>query len=166
MQAYSDKADVWSLGCILYETAMLEPPFAGSNPLVVASRIVEGVYPPLDGRFSPMLHDVVARCLVVRQEQRPDADGISRLIAPRLLAEIDAASAHRATLTAELAVERERRATAEREASRQQDAMHRLFARAHAAQATPPSLAHAAAAACAGQRAAPRALDGLSLIHI
>lgn len=144
VQAYSDKADIWSLGCILYEAAMLVAPFAGANPLVVASRIVEGSYPPLDGQFSPMLHDVVARCLTVRQEQRPDADGISRLIAPRLLAAIDAASADRAALSAELAVERERRAAAEREAARAKEAMHKIFSRSHALQQ------HAACGAGAG----------------
>eukprot|EP00959_Pyramimonas_sp_CCMP1952_P293773 6144364-Pyramimonas_sp.AAC.2 len=41
-EEYTDKADVWSLGCILYYMLRLEPPFEGSNPLTVASKIVEG----------------------------------------------------------------------------------------------------------------------------
>ena len=40
-EQYGEKADVWSLGCILYQMAMLRPPFGGSNPLIVATAIVE-----------------------------------------------------------------------------------------------------------------------------
>ena len=38
---YTEKADVWSLGCVLYHIIMLRPPFDGTNPLSVASKIVE-----------------------------------------------------------------------------------------------------------------------------
>lgn len=41
-ERYTEKADVWSLGCVLYHIIMLKPPFDGTNPLSVASRIVEG----------------------------------------------------------------------------------------------------------------------------
>ena len=41
---YTEKADVWSLGCVVYHMMMLRPPFDGSNPLSVASKIVEGSY--------------------------------------------------------------------------------------------------------------------------
>ena len=39
-QAYSEKADVWSLGCIIYELMTLKPPFSGNNPLLLAKNIV------------------------------------------------------------------------------------------------------------------------------
>lgn len=32
---------MWSLGCVLYHIIMLRPPFDGTNPLSVASKIVE-----------------------------------------------------------------------------------------------------------------------------
>eukprot|EP00397_Hematodinium_sp_SG-2012_P015384 GEMP01015664.1.p1 GENE.GEMP01015664.1~~GEMP01015664.1.p1 ORF type:complete len:650 (+),score=142.59 GEMP01015664.1:60-2009(+) len=40
-QPYTHKADIWSLGCLLYKMAVMEDPFSGSNPFVVARRIVE-----------------------------------------------------------------------------------------------------------------------------
>jgi serine/threonine protein kinase len=43
-EQYTEKADVWSLGCVLYHMMALRPPFDGTNPLSVASRIVEGSY--------------------------------------------------------------------------------------------------------------------------
>ena len=42
------KADVWSLGCVLYHMLALRAPFDCSNPLMMASAIVEGRYPSLE----------------------------------------------------------------------------------------------------------------------
>jgi serine/threonine protein kinase len=46
-QQYSDKADLWSVGCILYHLIALKPPFNDENPLVLANSIVEGNFKPL-----------------------------------------------------------------------------------------------------------------------
>jgi len=40
-QDYTDKSDIWSLGCIIYELLTLLPAFNGDNPLTVAKNIVE-----------------------------------------------------------------------------------------------------------------------------
>ena len=45
---YTDKADVWALGCILYEMCMLQPPFANKgNILQVGQDIVHAKYDPI-----------------------------------------------------------------------------------------------------------------------
>jgi NIMA (never in mitosis gene a)-related kinase 10 len=43
-QAYSEKADIWSLGCIIYELITFTQPFSAGNPLTVAKKIVDGDY--------------------------------------------------------------------------------------------------------------------------
>ena len=37
---YTEKADIWSFGCILYELLKLKPAFSSNNPLTLASKIV------------------------------------------------------------------------------------------------------------------------------
>lgn len=128
-ETYGEKADIWSLGCILYQTAMLRPPFEGSNPLVVASAIVEGKYPPLNDSYQPLLAEVVSRLLCVEPSERPDVDAVSSLISPVLMAELGRVSKAEHTLRAEVHMERDWRQRHEREASRNKEAVHRLFAR-------------------------------------
>ena len=61
---YNEKADIWSLGCILYELATLRQPFQGENTLTVARKIVEEEYERLDAnKFSPLFISVVQKCM-------------------------------------------------------------------------------------------------------
>ena len=36
---YSEKADVWAIGCVLYQMCTLQPPFHSSNMLALASKV-------------------------------------------------------------------------------------------------------------------------------
>jgi serine/threonine protein kinase len=39
-QKYNEKADIWSLGCILYELIMKKAPFQSNNPLSLAKKVI------------------------------------------------------------------------------------------------------------------------------
>jgi len=39
---YSEKSDIWALGCIIYELAALVPPFYAENQLSLALKIKQG----------------------------------------------------------------------------------------------------------------------------
>jgi serine/threonine protein kinase len=85
---YSHKADMWSLGCVLYQMAMLEPPFTGTNPLAVAQQIVHGKVAPLSNSLSPLLREVCTRLLSVKPETRPDIGELLAMIAPQLVSRL------------------------------------------------------------------------------
>lgn len=108
---YSEKADLWSLGCVLYHMMALRPPFAGNNPLAVASHIVEGTFEPLgsDLPYSPLLMDAVARLLQPDHVLRPSVQELSTLIAPRLLGSLERSLAREDSLKHRLDFERQRR---------------------------------------------------------
>ncbi|KAK9804225.1 hypothetical protein WJX72_002077 [[Myrmecia] bisecta] len=93
---YTEKADIWSLGCVVYHMAMLRPPFEGSNPLAVASRIVEADYPPIADApdlppYSAPLRSLVSRLLTPDPATRPSILDVAAMIAPLLMSELDKA---------------------------------------------------------------------------
>ena len=106
---YTDKADIWSLGCILYQMATGKAPFGSENPIAVTRRVVSGQYAAVDSSFSPLLHEVVRRLLTVDPKQRPDILQVSFLISPLLMAQLDRVNQNALRLEQELHHEQEAR---------------------------------------------------------
>lgn len=61
-QPYGEKADVWAIGCILYQMCSLRPPFHTNNLLALSSKIVGGTYEPLpEGTHSQKVSDTITK---------------------------------------------------------------------------------------------------------
>ncbi|XP_029359695.1 serine/threonine-protein kinase Nek10 [Echeneis naucrates] len=89
-EPYGEKADIWALGCILYQMATLQPPFYSSNMLSLASKIVEAVYEPIEeGAFSERVTDMVRWCLSSDADQRPDIVDVSSRISDLMMKLMD-----------------------------------------------------------------------------
>ncbi|XP_071326606.1 serine/threonine-protein kinase Nek10 isoform X2 [Trachinotus anak] len=89
-EPYGEKADIWALGCILYQMVTLQPPFYSSNMLSLASKIVEAIYEPIeDGASSERVTDMIRWCLSPDAEQRPDIVAISSRISDLMMRLMD-----------------------------------------------------------------------------
>lgn len=86
-ETYDTKADLWSLGCVLYEMCALRPPFSASNHVALALKIRSGRYPPLDSRTercSSELARALGTLLRVDTSKRSSVDDLLRLPHVRL----------------------------------------------------------------------------------
>ncbi|XP_070691003.1 serine/threonine-protein kinase Nek10 [Pempheris klunzingeri] len=88
-EPYGEKADVWTLGCVLYQMAALQPPFYSSNMLSLANKIVEAVYEPVEGPFSERVTDMIRWCLSPDADQRPDIVAVSSSISDLMMKLMD-----------------------------------------------------------------------------
>uniref|UniRef100_A0A3B4XU28 NIMA related kinase 10 n=1 Tax=Seriola lalandi dorsalis TaxID=1841481 RepID=A0A3B4XU28_SERLL len=127
-EPYGEKADIWALGCILYQMATLQPPFYSSNMLSLASKIVEAVYEPIEeGAFSERVTDMIT-CLSPDADQRPDIVSVSSRISDLMMRLMDG------LYTSQNALERR----AERDRKRAQ----RYFLERHKSRMLPPAPHH------------------------
>ncbi|XP_060936435.1 serine/threonine-protein kinase Nek10, partial [Limanda limanda] len=89
-EPYGEKADIWALGCILYQMATLHPPFNSSNMLSLANKIVEADYEPVEeGSFSERVTDMIRWCLSPDADQRPDVVAVSSRICDLIMKLMD-----------------------------------------------------------------------------
>ncbi|CAJ1062953.1 serine/threonine-protein kinase Nek10 [Xyrichtys novacula] len=89
-EPYGEKADVWALGCILYQMAALQPPFYSSNMLSLANKIVEADYEPIkEGTFSGRVSEMIRWCLSPDADQRPDIVAVSSRISDLMMRLMD-----------------------------------------------------------------------------
>ena len=82
-KSYNEKSDIWSLGCIVYEMAMLSRPFKAANYLHLAEKIKLGIYKKVSTRnYSEELENAIQMMLTVDSEKRAKVEEL--LCLPRI----------------------------------------------------------------------------------
>lgn len=64
-EAYNEKSDIWSVGCLIYELAALVPPFEAANQVALALKIKEGRVRRLPSQYSEELNRCIGHMLKV-----------------------------------------------------------------------------------------------------
>ncbi|RLN57703.1 hypothetical protein BBJ29_000432 [Phytophthora kernoviae] len=77
-ESYDWKSDVWSMGCILYELAMLRSPFKseGLNLVGLFQKINKGDYQDIPDVYSEHLRRLVKRMISLTASDRPSAQEV------------------------------------------------------------------------------------------
>eukprot|EP01059_Diplonema_ambulator_P018401 TRINITY_DN3075_c0_g1_i1.p1 TRINITY_DN3075_c0_g1~~TRINITY_DN3075_c0_g1_i1.p1 ORF type:complete len:468 (+),score=124.09 TRINITY_DN3075_c0_g1_i1:51-1406(+) len=68
---YGKKADVWSLGVLLYEMLALKRPYTAQNMRGLMEKVLEGKFPPPPPHYSQEMHNLVSFILQRDPEKRP-----------------------------------------------------------------------------------------------
>lgn len=71
-QPYNSASDIWSLGCVIYELASLNPPFNGRDMKSLSRNVMRGYFQDISG-VSPDLMKTIRSMLQVTPGSRPSA---------------------------------------------------------------------------------------------
>ena len=78
-QSYNSKADIYSLGAILYEMCMCEKPYSGQNTAQLFAAVMQGHYKPLPQTYPADLRRLIDGMMSPRPMERPSASQILKL---------------------------------------------------------------------------------------
>ena len=70
---YDAKADIWSLGCVIYEMITLKPPFRAEDMEGLYKKVIKGVYNKIPSQYSIELSNVIRAMLQVNPALRPSS---------------------------------------------------------------------------------------------
>ncbi|KAM6426851.1 serine/threonine-protein kinase nekl-3-like [Liasis olivaceus] len=76
---YSSKADIWALGCVLFEMCALQPPFQAFSLISLFHKIVNCSPSPVPACYPAPLHGLIQTILQKDPEVRPSASTILTL---------------------------------------------------------------------------------------
>ena len=69
---YDARSDVWALGCLIYELAMLAPPFIANDIAGLAAKVKTSPSPRVSKHYSDDLQNLVASMIAKDPKGRPD----------------------------------------------------------------------------------------------
>lgn len=84
-EQYGPHSDIWALGCIIYEMCAKAPPFNAKTHFELISKIKLGRYPEIPVCYSAELRKVIASCLQVTPDHRPDTAALLNLPIVKLM---------------------------------------------------------------------------------
>ena len=73
---YDSKSDIWSLGCVIYEVAALNPPFTAKDMKGLYRKVISGDYPAIPSLYSEDLSKVIRLMLKVDPRNRPNCEDL------------------------------------------------------------------------------------------
>ena len=76
---YDSKSDVWSLGCVMYETITLRPPFQAKSMEELYKKVMRGNYPRLPTKYSEDLSDAIKLMIQVEAGARPSCEELLKM---------------------------------------------------------------------------------------
>ena len=76
---YDSKADIWSLGVLLYEMATFKMPFDANSLPLLSIRLLRGIYTPISSIYSKELREIVSKCLSLNPSKRPTIQQILQM---------------------------------------------------------------------------------------
>ena len=86
-ESYNYQADVWSLGCIIYELCSLKRPFEGNSIAIVLDSILNKEPETISGSYSIALISLVFSMLIKNPSQRPTVSKIIESINVQMFGE-------------------------------------------------------------------------------
>ena len=76
---YDSKSDVWSLGCVMYETITLRPPFQAKSMEELYKKVMRGNYPRIPKKYSEDLSDAIKLMIQVEAGARPSCEELLKM---------------------------------------------------------------------------------------